>query len=76
MKLSEIREKTDAELQHKLDEARKELFNLRFRKATDVIEDPSRLRAIRVEGARIHTVLRERKLGLKRGVPTSAAATA
>ncbi|MBI3269613.1 MAG: 50S ribosomal protein L29 [Planctomycetes bacterium] len=73
MKMSEIREKTDAELSQKLEEGRKELFNLRLRKVTDVIEDPTRLRAIRVETARIQTVLKERKLGQKRK-PAAAAA--
>ena len=34
MTMAEIREKTDAELALKLEEAKKELFNLRFRKAT------------------------------------------
>ena len=44
------------ELQQKLAETRKELFNLRFQSATGSLENTSRLRMTRQEIARILTV--------------------
>lgn len=53
---------TDAELNQKLHEAYQELFNLRFRHATKQLENTSRIRIVRRDIARIHTILRERQL--------------
>jgi large subunit ribosomal protein L29 len=50
----------DSELVERLDEARTELFNLRFQNATGRLENSARLRDLRKEVARIHTLLRER----------------
>ena len=44
------------ELQQKLAETRKELFNLRFQSATGSLEDTTRLRHARRDIARILTV--------------------
>jgi large subunit ribosomal protein L29 len=52
----------DAELVDRLDEARSELFNLRFQNATGRLENSARLRDLRKEVARIHTLLREREI--------------
>ena len=52
----------DAELVERLGEARAELFNLRFQNATGRLENSARLRALRKEVARIHTLLREREI--------------
>jgi large subunit ribosomal protein L29 len=52
----------DAELVDRLDEARTELFNLRFQNATGRLENSARLRDLRKEVARIHTLLREREI--------------
>ena len=43
-------------------ELEEERFRLRFRGATEPLEDPLQLRAIRKNIARLQTVLRERKL--------------
>lgn len=56
------REMPDDELRKELDELVKGLFNLRFRKVTDVVENPAAFRQHRREIARIKTVLREREL--------------
>jgi large subunit ribosomal protein L29 len=50
------------ELQGKLDDAYKELFNLRFQKAQGQLTDVSSVRAVRHNIARIKTVLRQREL--------------
>ena len=62
MKISEIRELSSAELNEKLEESKKELFNLRFQLAINQLENPMRLRAVRKDIAKIKTVLRELEL--------------
>ena len=52
----------DTELVDRLGEVRAELFNLRFQNATGQLENSARLRDLRKEVARIHTLLREREI--------------
>jgi len=59
MKLTDLREMTDAELLEKLGEAKEELFNLRFQLATNQLDNTSRLGSVRKDVARINTVLTE-----------------
>ena len=61
-RLEELRGKPDDELSKELDTLVKGLFNLRFRKVTDVVENPAAFRKHRVEIAQIKTILREREL--------------
>ncbi len=60
MKSSEVTEMKPEELEARLEELVKERFNLRFRSATESIENPMRFRAIRRDIARIKTALRTR----------------
>jgi large subunit ribosomal protein L29 len=60
VKPAELRELSSDELETKLKELIEEQFRLRFRSATEAIENPMRFRAIRRDIARINTVLRER----------------
>ena len=60
MKADEIRELTDADIRARITELELERFNLRFRGATQPLEDPLRLRESRKDIARPNTVLRER----------------
>ena len=60
MKAKELRALSDEELDKKLSESRKELFNLRFQSATGALENSARLRAAKREIARILTVQFER----------------
>ena len=62
MKFKEIRELSTEEIQTKLVETKKELFNLRFQQATGTLEKPSRIRDLRHTVARYKTVLREREI--------------
>jgi len=64
MRADEIRELTDDELRSRIQELERDRFNLRFRAATETLEDPLRLRWTRRDVARMKTVLRERALGL------------
>ncbi|MBM3668583.1 MAG: 50S ribosomal protein L29 [Actinobacteria bacterium] len=60
----ELRNLDNAELITKLQEAKEELFNLRFQGATGQLESHGRLRAVRRDIARIYTIMRERELGI------------
>lgn len=62
MKAAELRQLSESELHVRLDEAKEEMFNLRFQRESGQLEDMSRLRAMRRNIARILTVLRERQL--------------
>lgn len=57
-----LRDIGDAELFVKLDEAKEELFNLRFQNVTGELENSSRLGVVRKHIARINTELREREI--------------
>ena len=60
MKAAELRDTTIDELRKKEQDLRKELFNLRFQKATGEIENPMRIRAIKKDIAKILTVITEK----------------
>lgn len=62
MRASDIRELSVAEIQARIGELERERFNLRFRAATQPLEDPLRLRGLRKDIARLKTILREREL--------------
>ncbi len=61
-KAAELRELPDDELMARIDAAKEELFNLRFQLATGQLDNPSRIREVRHDVARIATVLREREI--------------
>ncbi|HEX6536677.1 MAG TPA: 50S ribosomal protein L29 [Gemmatimonadaceae bacterium] len=71
MRAEEIRELGDEEIAARLAELREEQFRLRFRGATETLEDPLRFRVIRKDIARLKTILRERQLK-GAGSPTAA----
>jgi len=66
LKAEQIREMTLAEISAKLVELEEELFSLRFRNAMKQLDDPLRIRIIKREVARLKTVLREQKLGIRK----------
>jgi large subunit ribosomal protein L29 len=61
-KATELRELPDEELLSRIEGAKEELFNLRFQLATGQLDNPSRLREVRHDMARIATILREREI--------------
>ena len=61
MKPDEIREMSVEDLKAKIEELTRERFNLRFRSATESIENPMRFRSLRRDIARMQTILRERE---------------
>jgi large subunit ribosomal protein L29 len=61
MKATELQELSEAELETKLGELTEERFRLRFRSATEAIENTSTFRSLRRDVARIKTILRQRE---------------
>ena len=58
-KSKKITDNTAAELQLQLDDAKKELFNLRLQQVSGQLENPLRIRAVRRSIARIKTVMNQ-----------------
>ncbi|MFO1011490.1 MAG: 50S ribosomal protein L29 [Planctomycetota bacterium] len=65
MKTDEIRSKTNHELGIELQKMKKELFDLRFKSATQSLPNGSRIRVLRRLIARTNTILNERALGVR-----------
>lgn len=58
----ELREMSGDKLRELLENAREEMFNLRFQQATAQLDDVSQIRHVRREVAQLETVLRMRQL--------------
>ena len=65
MKAKEIRELSAEELEGKLVELKKDLFNLRLQHATNQLDNPTRIADVKRDIARVNTILRERQLAEK-----------
>ena len=62
MKASELRKLSQAELDAKLLELKKELFNLRFQQAINQLDNPMRINAVKKDIARVMTIIRDVQL--------------
>ncbi|PWM38951.1 MAG: 50S ribosomal protein L29 [Clostridiales bacterium] len=62
MKVNKVREMNAEELTVKLNDLKKELFNLKFQHATNQLDNPQRIAAVKKDIARVHTILRELEL--------------
>jgi len=65
MKAKEIRELSVEQLNEKVLELKKDLFNLRLQHATNQLDNPIKIAEVKRDIARIKTVLRERELAAK-----------
>lgn len=63
-----LRAKSLEELRQALIDAKQEMFNLRFQRATGNLENHRNIRKIKREIARIHTVIRGIELDQAKGV--------
>ena len=61
MKATEVRELDVQELERRVAETRRELFNLRFQHATGQLENTGQLKEVRRDIARLLTVLNQKK---------------
>ncbi|MGH7501466.1 MAG: 50S ribosomal protein L29 [Longimicrobiales bacterium] len=62
MTAADIRDMTDVEVREQIAQSQEELFRLRFRSATQQLENPSLIGKLRRDIARMKTILREREL--------------
>ena len=62
MKIKEIRDLTTEGLQLKIADLKKELFTQRFNLATNNLENPMKIPAIKKDIAKVLTVIREKEL--------------
>ena len=61
MKANEIRSLSVGELETKLVELKKDLFMLRMQHATNHLDNPTKITAVRRDIARVKTVIREKQ---------------
>jgi large subunit ribosomal protein L29 len=61
MNARELREQSMDELHKTLSDLEEQLFKLRFQKSTGQIEDPTKIRLVRKDIARVLTVMNERQ---------------
>ena len=62
MKATEVRKMSAAELDSKLVELKKDLFQLRLQHATNQLENPVRISEVKRDIARVKTIIREQQL--------------
>jgi large subunit ribosomal protein L29 len=65
MKTKELRELSVEQLNEKVLELKKDLFNLRLAHATNQLDNPTKIADVKRDIARIKTVIRERQLAAK-----------
>ena len=65
MKANDVRKMSSAELEKKLADLKKDLFNLRLQHATNQLDNPSKIADVKKDIAKIKTVQRERELAAK-----------
>jgi large subunit ribosomal protein L29 len=70
---TELRDLDFEELESRLSEAKRELFNLRFQVVTGQLDNVSRIRQVRREVARIKTILREQEIAAAEAIELAAA---
>jgi large subunit ribosomal protein L29 len=58
---SDLRTRSDDELSEQIDNLGKEIFNLRFQRASGQLENTARVRQVRREIARVKTILGQRR---------------
>ena len=61
MKAGDLRARTEDELTEEVETLGKEIFNLRFQRASGQLENTARVRQVRRDIARIKTILGERR---------------
>lgn len=62
MKITDLREMTNDEISQKLYDNQEELFNLRFQKSMNRLENGNKIKEVKKDIARMKTLLTEREL--------------
>lgn len=66
MNNKDIRNLSGDELNKKVSELKNELFNLRFQLATGQLDNPSTIKSVKKDIARVKTIQRERELNMEK----------
>ena len=61
MKATEVRAMSVEDLEKKLADLKKDLFNLRLQNATNQLENPNRINDVKKDIARVKTIIREKQ---------------
>lgn len=72
IKMQEIKQLSIDELKNRLNDTREELENLRFQSAVQKLDNPSRIKFLRRDIARINTILREYETGNRQLIKSEA----
>jgi large subunit ribosomal protein L29 len=67
LRSDEIRDMSDGDIYARVAQLEEERFRLKFRSATEPLENPLQLRTIRRDIARLKTILRERQMAAAAG---------
>jgi large subunit ribosomal protein L29 len=62
---ADIRDMSDEEIREQIAQKQEELFRLRFRGATQQLENPALIKSLRRDVARMRTILRQREMAGK-----------
>jgi len=62
MKITDLRDMTNEEISQKLHDNQEELFNLRFQKSMNRLENGNKIKDVKKDIARMKTLLTEREL--------------
>lgn len=62
MKAKQLRDLSAQELNNKLMDLKGELFNLRFQHATGQLDNPQKIKHVKLDIARVSTIIREKEL--------------
>ena len=65
MKANEIRELSAEELNAKLGDLKKDLFNLRLQHAINQLDNPNKIAEVKRDIAKVKTIMRERELAAR-----------
>jgi large subunit ribosomal protein L29 len=74
MKAGDLRARTEDELTEEVETLGKEIFNLRFQRASGQLENTARVRQVRRDIARIKTILGERRRAQASGATSQTTA--
>ena len=66
LKAERIRDMTEEEITAKIQDLTQELFNLRFRNSMRQLQNPVSIREKRRDIARLHTLLTEKRSGIRK----------
>lgn len=75
MEAEKFRNLTDAELEHQQRELHDQLFRMKFQLKMGQAESLNKIRGLRKDVARVHTIIREKQLGIVHKHAAASAAT-